>query len=321
MLSSTQAALAKLGRTAGDRFVAMVRQSAAEDWPVLSRMVAGLDLAAITEALQGLASQEGNAAEAAQAILAGCGVIAKGPAQRAMELLGGGVVTEVLEVEVAQAVLRLLRKQPREAAEPWLEALQKHADVTVANAATAQLERWRPVLVVAGPVPPGDIAETPFYRCFISCDLFAAGIGHVCVSRRLESGRIGVSDFLVDVFCLGVKNAFYQECSRDQLAQLEQRIQGGVRIVKPEVAARLVEEAVQWAANHGIDPHPDYRAAVRNLAGIDTSRCSETFKFGQNGRPLFMPGPYETPRQIKHILNTLTQRLGRDGFEYIAAWR
>src|SRR5579862_8523708 len=46
-------------------------------------------------------------------------------------------------------------------------------------------------------------------EAFISSELFKCGIGHVLVSRFKSEGRVEAGVFLVDVYCLGVKNAFF----------------------------------------------------------------------------------------------------------------
>jgi hypothetical protein len=43
-----------------------------------------------------------------------------------------------------------------------------------------------------------------------SCNLSELGIGHVWFSRRLPDGRYAMAGFLVDTFCLGVKNALFK---------------------------------------------------------------------------------------------------------------
>ena len=43
-------------------------------------------------------------------------------------------------------------------------------------------------------------------EAFVAPDLFECGIGHLLVSRFKSNGRVELGLFLVDVYCLGVKN-------------------------------------------------------------------------------------------------------------------
>ena len=54
-------------------------------------------------------------------------------------------------------------------------------------------------------------AKGSVVRCMMSSTLFELGIGHVIVARALPSGLLGCAYFLLDVFCLGIKDVFYAE--------------------------------------------------------------------------------------------------------------
>ena len=52
-------------------------------------------------------------------------------------------------------------------------------------------------------------AASPIHECLMPAGLFDLGMGSVVVSRKMPDGEIGFGVFLVDVFCLGVKDAFF----------------------------------------------------------------------------------------------------------------
>src|SRR5713101_8866677 len=56
-------------------------------------------------------------------------------------------------------------------------------------------------------------AGAPIHECLIPDSLFDMGLGNVIVSRKMPNGFIGAAFFLLDVFCLGVKDAFYDVMS------------------------------------------------------------------------------------------------------------
>ncbi len=53
-------------------------------------------------------------------------------------------------------------------------------------------------------------SRAPVVDVLAPCNLFELGIGHVWFNRRLPEGRYAMAGFLVDTFCLGVKNALYK---------------------------------------------------------------------------------------------------------------
>lgn len=78
----------------------------------------------------------------------------------------------------------------------------------------------------------------------------------------------------------------------------------------------MVTQAVAYAQNLGFDPHPDFEVA-RHVLGEKGEDCKErVFKFGgPDGKPLFMAGPEDDPQAI---IDKLTARLGKDGFNCVA---
>ena len=52
-------------------------------------------------------------------------------------------------------------------------------------------------------------AHYPIHECLIPDNLFTAGIGELVVTRHLPNGDIAMSAFVLDIFCLGVKDAMF----------------------------------------------------------------------------------------------------------------
>jgi hypothetical protein len=160
----------------------------------------------------------------------------------------------------------------------------------------------------------------PLHECLVPVRLFEAGIGHVIVSRRLSHGNLAVAGFLVDVYCVGVKNAFLRVFPADVY---EERFHhSSVEPMQPEepaCARKLVEDAAAYARDLGFAPHPDYRFARMIWGSIDATACEAEYTFGSEGKPLYVSGPYDTIERSKEIVSTLLERCGPDGFHYVVA--
>jgi hypothetical protein len=160
----------------------------------------------------------------------------------------------------------------------------------------------------------------PVLQCWASDDVWTQGMGWVCLSRELPGGSVAFGVFLVDRYCLGVKNAFADVAGR---FAYEDRIVGklrsgsGVRELSPAAARKLVEGSVAYAAALGLHPHADYHKAKRIFGDIDAAECKEEFEFGKDGKPCFIAGPNDTPERCRLILHTLERACGPDGFEYL----
>jgi hypothetical protein len=163
-------------------------------------------------------------------------------------------------------------------------------------------------------------AHAPIHECLVPRNLFGMGIGNIIVSRQLPGGQLAVAFFLVDVFCLGVKDAFFQVMSVPEYAyKLQSQEQFGIQRVEPAYARKLVEDAVAYANAIGLSPHPDYLTVQQIFGDIDVEDCAESFEFGQDGKPLYVSGPHDTESKSKRIVNTLTKTCGPDGFHYLVA--
>jgi len=126
---------------------------------------------------------------------------------------------------------------------------------------------------------------------------------------------VAASFFLIDVWCLGVKDAFFVvmtprkfEDRIDELSRQQPFID-----IDPSVARKLLHDAAVYAAGLGLAPSEDF-AQVEAIFG-DISMAKETFTFGKNGKPFFISGPH-----IRRILDTLAKRAGPDGFNFRGVW-
>lgn len=163
-------------------------------------------------------------------------------------------------------------------------------------------------------------SQAPLHECLMPAGLFEAGIGNVIVSRTLPSGQIAAGFFLVDVFCLGVKDTFFQVMSpADYAYRTAGLAHEQLERVEPARARKLVEEAVAYAQDLGLAPNRDYKLTRQMLGDIEVEASATSFQFGKNGKPFFMSGPYDTPAKIDRIIRTLTYRVGPEGFDYVIA--
>ena len=154
----------------------------------------------------------------------------------------------------------------------------------------------------------------------MSENLFDMGIGQLVVARALPGGLVSAGFFLLDTHCLGVKDAFFPEMMRDDFEHAQERtwdVQTFIAI-DPGRARKLIAEAVAYANNPGFPPAREFAAIEPIFGGILPAGDDETFIFGKEGKPLYIAGPSHTPAQAWRIIRTLTNKLGADGFHFIA---
>lgn len=178
--------------------------------------------------------------------------------------------------------------------------------------------------------------RTPEVRCWVSSswakelrvnglsewpgldDDSAALGGLVCVlvARRHRHDKVSVCGYLVDVHCLGVKNALGPRLMDEPDLVAFRRYFFGAFDADPvaaplELAQQLVFGAVDYARGLGFEPHADYADVVGHL-GDRVLGCD--IEFGRDGMPFFVQGPYDDAR---HILQTLDASVGPGNYHFL----
>jgi len=163
-------------------------------------------------------------------------------------------------------------------------------------------------------------STAPILHCCVNDEIWRHGIGHVLVSRQVDARQVAFAAFLVDVYCLGVKNVFVNIVSR---ARYDEEIYGklarqdALAQIRPECARKLVENAVQYAGELGLSPHSDYRTARLLFGDIAAEACTEDYLFGKDGKPFFVAGPRDNLVRCQQILRTLDNHCGPDGYHFL----
>jgi hypothetical protein len=141
------------------------------------------------------------------------------------------------------------------------------------------------------------------------------GMSNLICIRKTYTGH-GASMFLLDEYCLGIKDA---DILRDvELSSIdEQMMERGGRVVSPAYALKKITALIAWARQIGFDPHTKTYVAMEIFRGVEPSDCHETFSFGrpEDGQPMYISGPYDSPDLIRSILGKL-QRLGPDNHSF-----
>lgn len=142
------------------------------------------------------------------------------------------------------------------------------------------------------------------------------GLAQIFLARQ-DGHQYLMTSFLVDYWCLGVKNALGPrkvdpaEYARTiQIASENQ--EGGFREISLEQAQAVIFGGLDYAKSLGFDPHPDFERAKKQL-GLKLADLPQ-LKFGKDGKPMYISGPYDNPDRI---IAKLTNSVGADNFHYL----
>jgi hypothetical protein len=137
-----------------------------------------------------------------------------------------------------------------------------------------------------------------------------------------RSTKSQVAGFLLDVWCLGVKNALAPEpMSESRLAGHRglyfSAYEGHVQ-VPADLARALVFGAAAYARGFGFEPEGGLAEEFTEAAVLLGEPAGPSpIGFGRDGKPFFVNGPYDDPEAV---LRTLRRAVGDDGFHFEVAF-
>jgi hypothetical protein len=146
-------------------------------------------------------------------------------------------------------------------------------------------------------------------------DLGSSGLVTVLVAVERGGSKVSVCGFLVDAYCLGVKNALGPRgLGRRKLPGFVHQYFDAYDeppVPAPlDLARHLVFGAVAYARELGFEPHPDFAAAA---AYLEPWTGPSAISFGLNGRPYFVSGPHDNAASV---LKTLERSAGEGNFDF-----
>lgn len=158
------------------------------------------------------------------------------------------------------------------------------------------------------------------YSAHLAESLFENGIGNgqVIVLRKKSPAKVEAGVFMMDSYCLGVRDAFLYEGTE---AEVKERILTTSPYPLREMPAgygrKFIEEAIAYAKQFGFAPHKDYKKAARAFGGLKAANDLDGFTFGKNGKPFYIQSRHHDENDAHRIIAKLTRVCGEDGFDFL----
>lgn len=153
------------------------------------------------------------------------------------------------------------------------------------------------------------------FRCWRS-DI-NTGIANFVVARQRKNGTLLVGVYLIDMYCLGLKDTFYAEF--DDLEDLEVKFLNAHKPVldfeeiTPNLCFNSIYGAIEYAEDIGFNPHKEFKITEYILDDVEDIEF-EDIEFGFKGKPLFVAGENDNAARILTILD---KTVGHGNYDYI----
>ncbi len=160
--------------------------------------------------------------------------------------------------------------------------------------------------------------DYPIEGCWVMPGWKEGGLAVVVVARRQPDGNILYGTYLVDYYCMGLKNTLFNAdipMAQFQREVLPEMMQGNEPVeISPALAHELIYGSIEYAEQYGFRPQRDYRRTRSILDPPDTYPRTGTVEFGYQGKPFFISGPYDN---VDAILRQLNRTAGEDNYKFM----
>lgn len=160
----------------------------------------------------------------------------------------------------------------------------------------------------------------PIYECLVNKDWKESGFANLIVARSHTTGNITACMYLVDLYCLGVKETHYV-FNMPKAEYKERLVENSDDFYMPvsyELAHNIIFAAIEFAENFDFKPDKSFSSTTKFLLEEDTDEVELIeIECGKNGKPFFISSPDDDKAKIKRIVAQLEKTAGPGNYLFI----
>ncbi len=163
----------------------------------------------------------------------------------------------------------------------------------------------------------------PIFECRVNTGWEEDGIANISVARKHTNGNLTVGFYLVDLACLGVKDAHYkfnipEYEYRELLVQMEESMD--MEETSYTIAHNIIFAGLEFAEEYSFKPHKDFTIAQFILEeDTDDIELIEIDCGGDDGNPLYVQGPLDNNQRANRVIAHLEKYAGPGNYDFILA--
>jgi len=162
--------------------------------------------------------------------------------------------------------------------------------------------------------------KLPIHECWVNSGWKNGGLASVIVSRKHTNGNFTFGLFLVDLKCLGVKDAqYFFNASPTEYKDIvdESRNNFEIEQVSYTLGHNIIFAGLEFADDYGFKPHKDFSVAQYILEEDTDDIELLEIECGYNGKPMYVRGPHDTDAEVNRILMQLEKTAGLGNFDFV----
>jgi hypothetical protein len=149
-----------------------------------------------------------------------------------------------------------------------------------------------------------------------------SGLATITVARKHTNGNITMGMYLVDLKCLGIKDAFYrfnipESEYRELLEEMEENMD--LESISYTLAHNIIFAGIEFAEDYGLKPHKGFGVAKYILEEDTDDIDLIEIECGENGKPLYVQGLLDNDVRARQVVAHLEKHAGPGNYHYILA--
>ncbi len=161
----------------------------------------------------------------------------------------------------------------------------------------------------------------PIHECWINSDWDEGRMAYIIIARKHTNGNFTVGTYLVDLNCLGVKDAYhYFNISDVEYNEIISRTKSNqeIKLVSYPLVHNIIYAGIEFAEKYGFKPHKDYTSVTKYILEEDTEEIEFIdIECGENGKPSYIRGPFDNDARTGQIIRQLEKTAGKGNFDFI----
>jgi hypothetical protein len=157
----------------------------------------------------------------------------------------------------------------------------------------------------------------PIHECWIAPNWKEVGMTTIVVSRKHSTGNVTFGIYMVDVFCLGLKNTSVifskPEYEYDDIVETIYQAHDGKELIDYTLAHNIIYGSIAYAEDLGFQPKKDWSMSQFILEEDTEDIELIEVEFGQDGKPHYFGGPFDN---VGKIISKLEASVGEGNFFY-----
>lgn len=160
----------------------------------------------------------------------------------------------------------------------------------------------------------------PIHECRVNAEWEEDGLADILVARKHTNGNLTVGMYLVDIKCLGVKDAQYNfNMSPAEYSDLLYRTEENMELEPAEyvLVHNIIYAGIEFAEDYGFHPHKDFIIAEYILEEDTDDIELMKIPCGKNDKPFYVRGPLDSDQRAKQIIAQLEKTAGPGNYTFV----